>query len=282
MARWLVRVGYDGRDFQGWARQPGVRSVEGEIERGLVRQGIAASAEVARLRVASRTDRGVSARGNALALTSSLHGPPLLRALNGIAPDIFFTAAREVGTGFSPRRALRRWYRYFETQTPPVPGALGRWRRVASQFEGRVDVRSFGRRMDPGKPVWRDVERFHVTEHGGGLLLDLWAPSFVWGMVRKMVTAGRAVVHEELPIDRLRAAIEGRAPRGFALAEPEPLVLWSVDYGENWTNAAPGPTRTQRRRWQKELSRARTRTDLQELVWADFLDPQSDRRRRPD
>ena len=271
MVRWLLRVGYDGRDFQGWARQPGVRTVEGEIERGLVRHGIVPSASAARVRVASRTDRGVSARANAVALTSELPSASLLRALNGIAPDIYFTAAREVESSFSPRRAVRRWYRYLETTSPPGRAVADRWRRVAGLFSGKVDVRSFGRRVAADAPVWRDIESFEVAETEGGLLLDLRAPSFVWGMVRKIVAAGRAVVREELPLDRLRAAIDGRAPRGFPPAEPEPLVLWSVDYDEGWAHTARGPTRAQRNRWRRERALARARADLQELAWGDFL-----------
>ncbi|HEY6238704.1 MAG TPA: tRNA pseudouridine(38-40) synthase TruA, partial [Thermoplasmata archaeon] len=57
--RWLVRFGYDGSGFAGWARQPGRRTVEGELHEGIVRAKVAASAEAARPRVASRTDRGV-------------------------------------------------------------------------------------------------------------------------------------------------------------------------------------------------------------------------------
>ncbi|MCI4322345.1 MAG: hypothetical protein L3K05_08590, partial [Thermoplasmata archaeon] len=66
--------------------------------------------------MASRTDRGVSARGNALALTSPLPGAGLLRALNGLRPEIFFTAATEVEEAFRPRAARSRTYRYWEAQ----------------------------------------------------------------------------------------------------------------------------------------------------------------------
>jgi tRNA pseudouridine38-40 synthase len=264
-------VGYDGRGFHGWARQPGVRSVEGEIAYGILRRGIARSVESARLRVASRTDRGVSARGNAIALTSDLRGLSLLRALNGIAPDIFFTAAREIDPTFSPRRAVARWYRYLERTSEPLPRALELWKRVAHAFHGRIDVRSFGRRLPPSEPVWRDIDSFRVAARSGCLVLDLRAPSFVWGMVRKIVSAGRDVVQEKLSLERLRAALGGSAPLALPLAEPEPLLLWAVEYDRPWTVCESRPTRDQIHRWRGELASARGRADLLELAWGDHF-----------
>ena len=81
--RWLVRFGYDGRSFAGWARQPGLRTVEGELLRGLVRLGVVPSADAARVAVASRTDRGVSARANAFVLSTDLPSRVLLRSSTG-------------------------------------------------------------------------------------------------------------------------------------------------------------------------------------------------------
>ena len=113
--RWLVRFGYDGTTFHGWARQPGIRTVEGQILLAVVRRGIAPSVGSAKIGVASRTDRGVSAVGNALTLTSAFPPTALLRALNGIEPDIFFTAATAVPESFRVRSAVRRVY-------PVLPG----------------------------------------------------------------------------------------------------------------------------------------------------------------
>ena len=255
--------------------------MEGEIERGLVRLGVASTSASARLRVASRTDRGVSARANAVAMSSELPAAALLRALNGIAPDIFFTAAREVGPTFSPRHAVRRWYRYLEAAPERRAGALERWRQVAACFSGTIDGRSFGRRIASREPVWRTVESFEVSEHRDELVLDLRAPSFLWGMVRKIVTAGRAVVAGELSLDRLRAVIEGRTTRGFPLAEAEPLILWSVEYEEGWTHWAHAPTRAQLRRWRQERGWSRARSTLQELAWEGFLGPAATGERPP-
>ncbi|WP_436761207.1 tRNA pseudouridine(38-40) synthase TruA [Streptosporangium sp. V21-05] len=61
MVRLRLDLAYDGTDFSGWAKQPGRRTVQGEIEEALGR--ILRLAESPALTVAGRTDAGVHARG---------------------------------------------------------------------------------------------------------------------------------------------------------------------------------------------------------------------------
>jgi tRNA pseudouridine38-40 synthase len=231
-ARYLVRFGYDGVGFAGWARQPGHRTVEGEIRSGLVRLGISEDADEAKLAVSSRTDRGVSARGNALALTSSLPPSALLRALNGISPEIWFTHLAEVPDGFRPRAASQRWYRYWERPAQQVPPA---WAAASRAFSGRIDVRSFGRDVPAARPTHRDVDSVEPTVDDGWLVLDVRARSFVWGMVRKIVAALREVEAGALTVAELREAIAGERRLTLPLAEPDRLVLWETSYPIEWT-----------------------------------------------
>src|SRR5918993_3624004 len=60
--RLRLDIAYDGTDFNGWSRQPGLRTVQGVLEDGLAtlfrRTGV-----VPRLTVAGRTDSGVHALG---------------------------------------------------------------------------------------------------------------------------------------------------------------------------------------------------------------------------
>jgi tRNA pseudouridine38-40 synthase len=237
----LVRFGYDGAPFAGWARQPGLRSVEGEIRRGLGRVGIDVAASG--LEVASRTDRGVSARANALALRAPTTGTELLRRLNGIDPDLVFTAAAPIPEEFRVRRATRRVYRYYDGG--PCPDAASR-DAAARLFVGTVDVRSFGRSIASDAPAWRTVESVVVVPEGEASRIEVRAPSFVWGMVRKIVGALREVDAGRLTLPRLRAALAGTARLTLPMAEPEPLVLWEVEYDRPWTVRWPGPTRAQR------------------------------------
>ncbi len=257
MARWLIRFGYDGAGFAGWARQPGLRTVEGILREGIPRTGVAPSADAAGLAVASRTDRGVSARGNALTLTSTLPGAAVIRALNGIAPDIFFDAATEVPPGFSARAATGRWYRYFE---PAEGHRLERWSKAARMFRGEVDARSFGRDLPAEPPTLRTIERVQVRRLGSQwLVIDVRARSFVWGMVRKIIAALRKVDDGSLSMGRLEGALRGEVRLTLPLAEPEGLVLWEVAYPVTWTRKWSRPTRAQSRHFSGLVQRARLR-----------------------
>lgn len=243
MSRWLVRFGYDGAGFAGWARQPGLRTVEGVIRDAIPRTGIAPTADEARVAVASRTDRGVSARANALALTSALPPGAVLRALNGIAPDIFFTALVPVLEGFSPRSTTGRWYRYFE---PAEGHQLERWQGAAARFRGEIDVRSFGRDLPIARPSIRRIESVRVRRSiRRWFIVDVRAPSFVWGMVRKIIAALRQVDAGSLSLSGLEAALRGQHRLTLPLAEPEGLVLWDVTYEAPWVREWTGPNRRQ-------------------------------------
>lgn len=259
----MVRFGYDGPSFHGWARQPELRTVEGEILRGLLKHKIAPSAPGARLEVASRTDRGVSAVGNVIALSADRPGPVLLRALNGISPEMFFTAATAVPEGFRVRRAVRRVYRYFE---PAAHHDLGRWQDAARLFSGNVDARSFGRGLPAAVPVWRTVESVRVEPVGELLRVEVRAPSFVWGMVRKIVAALRSVDEGKLSPTRLAAALAGRERLTLSMAEPEGLLLWNVELPITWAVPWDGPNRHQTRWWESVREGITVRADLVDAI----------------
>ena len=199
------------------------------------------------MEVASRTDRGVSAVGNALALASALAPDALLRTLNGIAPDIVFTAASEVPDTFRVRKAVRRVYRYYE----PAHGRdFDIWQSTARRFSGSVDVRSFGRGLPVAAPVWRSVESVTVTPRPGGATIEVRAPSFVWGMVRKIISALREVEAGRVLPEQLEDAVRGRTRLTLPMAEPERLVLWDVEFPIPWKFRWTGPNRHQLR-WEQ-------------------------------
>jgi tRNA pseudouridine38-40 synthase len=103
---------YDGTEFRGWARQPGLRTVEAVVRDALD----AAFPSWDGLAVAGRTDTGVHATGQ-VASVDVAGGPPLVQAaeaLNSALPDdIAVIAAQEAATDFHARFSARsRSYRY--------------------------------------------------------------------------------------------------------------------------------------------------------------------------
>ncbi len=259
MPRWLIRFGYDGEGFFGWARQPGRPTVEGTIRDGLLRSALVRNLDSARVEVASRTDAGVSARGNALTISSALPVASLLRGMNGLAPKIYFTAAREVPPDFRVRGASWREDRYY------LPGdrrRTERLRRIASHLPSAVDVRSFGRGFAAAGPVQRPIDRLRVRFDGSGVRIDIRARSFVWGMVRKIVAGLLACEEGHLPLNQLTEAANGTRRLSLPLAPADALVLWDVRYPVRWTVRYPRRTREQ----EAHLREARRRAEVRARV----------------
>ncbi|HKA67269.1 MAG TPA: tRNA pseudouridine(38-40) synthase TruA, partial [Solirubrobacterales bacterium] len=76
-------IEYDGSGFRGWAKQPGLRTVQGELEAALT----TVLREPVELTVAGRTDTGVHARGQVASFEAGADVPDdLARRLNGIGP----------------------------------------------------------------------------------------------------------------------------------------------------------------------------------------------------
>ena len=107
MATARLDIEYDGTAFAGWARQPGRRTVQGELERALA---VLLPQPVA-LTVAGRTDRGVHAWGQ----VASYEGEPVpITSLNALLPDdVAALACAPAPDGFDARRDARsRTYCY--------------------------------------------------------------------------------------------------------------------------------------------------------------------------
>jgi tRNA pseudouridine38-40 synthase len=99
---------YDGRDFGGWAKQPGRRTIQDELERALA---TVLRVPAVALTVAGRTDAGV----HAWAQVASYEGPPVPpHQLNALLPDdVAVLASESVAPGFSARHdATSRAYCY--------------------------------------------------------------------------------------------------------------------------------------------------------------------------
>jgi len=108
-----LTIEYDGAGFAGWARQPGERTVQEELERALrtVLGDSGLDGEPLRLAVAGRTDRGVHAWGQVASYAHEAIDPLRLNGLLG--DDIAVLAAEPAPAQFDARRdATSRTYCY--------------------------------------------------------------------------------------------------------------------------------------------------------------------------
>lgn len=220
--RLALKVYYDGRGFCGSQVQPDKRTVEGELLKALGNFGIG----VKNFQGAARTDRGVSALGNVYAFDAERKLLP--RALNSFLPgDLRVLAVAEVGAGFNPRRdALEKVYKYFLYDRGYDLEGI---RRAARLFEGEHSFHSFCK-LEKGRSPVRVLREIEVAEHGDVIVLTFRGRSFLWQMVRRLVTALRGAGEGRVSLGELRECLRGSCGRRFPPSPPELLVLWSVGY----------------------------------------------------
>jgi len=228
--RLALKFGYDGRAFHGFSRQPGQRTVEGDILQALGEIGVLGKGKGPRdigYGAASRTDAGVSAIGNVLALDTTFRKDALLRAQNARLEDIWFHSLAEVPDGFQPRHAAMRWYRYHL-----MTDEIGNWnelRRALHLFVGEHDFTNFCR--PEGKSAVRSIRKVATRQSGQFIAVDFFSQGFLWNQVRRMMGAALAVSRGELKIAEVKRALDRPKTRAdLGLAPPESLMLMDVVY----------------------------------------------------
>ena len=194
---------YDGSRFSGWQRQPGERTVQGDLEAAVSKL---CGAPITVLG-AGRTDAGVHARGQAagVRVPDKWSALALRRSMNAILPDdVWIAAAFEMREDFHPRySAVSRSYSYyvgtddfasspFRRTTELVwkkPLELNRLAAAASAIEGEHCFRAFAvKGTAPEKDDHRcTVSRAAWRERDGGLVFEIQADRFLHHMVRFLV-----------------------------------------------------------------------------------------------
>jgi tRNA pseudouridine38-40 synthase len=251
MASVKLVLEYDGTNFSGWAAQPGVRTVEGELA-GALSTVLGITADMS---VAGRTDAGVHAWGQVASFELPEASDPdtlddsserLARSLNGVLPPDVAVLEAGIDTGaFDARLEARsRTYCYrVLARSAPSPFERGRalWVRrqvdaqvlgqCASALAGKHDFTAF-------TPTQTDHVRFErevmsASWQRSGDVLEFWieADTFMRHMVRILVGTMLEVAFGTLEPARFTALLGG-APRSAAgpTAEPHGLYLASVRY----------------------------------------------------
>jgi tRNA pseudouridine38-40 synthase len=236
-------IEYDGTGFRGWAKQPGLRTVQGELETALatvVRQP-------AELTVAGRTDTGVHALGQVASFDlAALPPADLMRRLNGVGPDdVAVTAATVVAEGFDARRdAASRTYRYrILARSAPSPFERGKalwWpHRIdrealdacAAALPGTHDFTAFTPTQTDHVHFHRKILAASWTNDGDVLSFQITADAFMRNMVRVLVGTMLEVSSGRRTLESFTNLLSG-APRTAAgdTAPPHGLFLESVSY----------------------------------------------------
>ncbi|MFS3128929.1 tRNA pseudouridine(38-40) synthase TruA [Nocardioides sp. Bht2] len=253
-----IDLAYDGTEFKGWARQPVLRTVQGELE--------AALSTVLRLPAASvvcagRTDAGVHARGQvahidledgvvaaASRTRRSEHDlAAVARRLNGVLPaDLRVRQVSVAPEGFDARfSAIWRRYAYriadsVELLDPLRRGHVLDWPRAldaeamnaaSRPLIGLQDFASFCKKRE-GATTVRTLLDLHWDRDADGLLVgtvraDAFCHNMVRALVGCLVAVGEGRRDTEWAVDVLRAA---RRDPAVAVVAAHGLTLEEVGY----------------------------------------------------
>ena len=251
--RLRATIEYDGHSFHGSQLQPGVRTVQREVEAALSKL----FDRHTRIDFAGRTDAGVHATAQEIAFAAPRRWRPdeLLRALGRVLPDdVAARSVREAAADFHPRFAAEaRRYRYaIATGTPRRPLLRDRcWHpaapldpealeRLAAAIPG---ARSFARFARAGQPErgtrCRVASAAWRFDHPPFAFFDIVADRFLHHMVRYLVGTSVEIATGRRPFEDFGRLLGGEAgSRAVFPAPPPGLYLTGVRYANRW-NAGP-------------------------------------------
>ncbi|MDO5285731.1 MAG: tRNA pseudouridine(38-40) synthase TruA [Actinomycetia bacterium] len=254
--RWRLDVAYDGAAFSGWAAQPGLRTVQGELETWVGR--VLRLPDPVSVTCAGRTDAGVHARGQVVhtdlpeQVSAGRSGPEdtgrlLARRLARALPDdLVVRRVQRAPAGFDARFAAlwRRYvYRLWDRPEAVDPLRRGHVCQVRSPLDlqlmtaaaepllGLHDFAAFCRARD-GATTIRELQQLRLARGDDQTVeVTVRADAFCHSMVRSLVGALTMVGSGQRPVGWLAGLVDAGGRCGEVRVMPaHGLTLEEVGY----------------------------------------------------
>lgn len=192
-----LTIEYDGKDFNGWQKQPNKPNIQGEIERAIYN----ITKEEVDLIGSGRTDAGVHALGQVANFKTNSNIPieKLALAINSqLKNSIIIKKAEEVDERFHSRyNAKHKTYRYIINNSPcgtaiyrnleycfPIKLDVAKMQEAAKYFEGEHDFKAFKSSGTSAKNSVRTIYNASVKQEGEKIIIELTGNGFLYNMVR--------------------------------------------------------------------------------------------------
>ena len=239
-------IEYDGKDFNGWQKQPNKLNIQGEIERAI--KEITKEEDI-ELNASGRTDAGVHALGQVANFKTNSNMPvekfPI--AINSkVKKSIVIKNAEEVEERFHSRyNCKQKTYRYiinnseygsaiYRNQEYHVPQKLDieAMKKAIKYFEGEHDFKGFKASGTSSKNSVRKIFKTSIEKNDDErIFLELTGSGFLYNMVRiisgTLVDVGLGKINaDEIP----EIILSGDRQRAGKTLPPQGLYLLKVEY----------------------------------------------------
>ena len=199
-----LTIEYDGKDFNGWQKQPNKLNIQGTIEQAIKN----ITGEDVELNASGRTDAGVHSLGQVANFKTNSEIPieKFAIAINSkLKKSIVIKKAEEVDERFHSRlNCKRKTYRYIINNSPEgtaiyrylethIPQKLDvkKMEQALKYFEGEHDFKAFKASGTSSKSSVRTIYKTQIYIKEDRIIIELTGNGFLYNMVR--IIAGTLV-----------------------------------------------------------------------------------------
>ena len=239
-----LTIEYDGKEFNGWQKQPNKLNIQGEIERAI--ENI--TGEKVELNASGRTDAGVHALGQVANFKTESKIPieKMAIAINSqVKNSIRIINAEEVDDSFHSRyNCKQKTYRYIINNSPygssvyrnleyhmPVKLNFEKMKKAIKYFEGQHDFKAFKSSGTSSKSSVRTIYKAELKREGDRIIIELTGNGFLYNMVRIISGTLVDVGLGKSEADRIPEIIKsGDRTKAGKTLPPQGLYLLEVRY----------------------------------------------------
>ena len=239
-----LTIEYDGKEFNGWQKQPNKLNIQGEIERAIKE----ITGEEVDLIGSGRTDAGVHSLGQVANFKTNSNLPieKFAIALNTkLKQSIRIKKSEEVDERFHSRyNCKQKTYRYiinngenasaiYRNLEYFVPNKLDidKMRQAIKYFEGEHDFKGFKASGTSSKSSVREIYKTEIRKEGERIIIELTGNGFLYNMVRiiagTLVDVGLGKIN---PIDIPEIILSKDRTKAGKTLPPYGLYLLKVEY----------------------------------------------------
>lgn len=239
-----LTIEYDGKDFNGWQKQPTKLNIQGEIERAI----FDITGEEVVLNASGRTDAGVHALAQVANFKTNSNIPTekFAVAINSrLKKSIVIKKAEEVEDRFHSRyNCKQKTYRYIINNSEqgtaiyrnleyyvPMKLDVEKMREAIKYFEGKHDFKGFKASGTSNKNSVRTIFKTDIKKENERIIIELTGNGFLYNMVRIIVgTLVDVGVGKIKPEEIEDIILSGERKRAGKTLPPQGLYLVKVEY----------------------------------------------------